>query len=103
MDGGGYWPGPSPDINSKMTKDVAVKAVEKGFSQGPLWKYCSAFGAYHCPGDMRHKLRKPGAHWAYDSYSKAGCRWTPQAGQRNPKSETRNPKQIPNSKQKKRR
>ncbi|MDB6064074.1 MAG: hypothetical protein JWR26_282, partial [Pedosphaera sp.] len=29
-----------------------------------------AFGAYHCPGDMRSR-RKPGDKWAYDSYSKA--------------------------------
>ncbi len=68
---GGYWPGPSPDISSSMTKDKAVQAVQKGFSMGPLWKYCSAFGAYHCPGDLRFKLRTPGSHWAYDSYSKA--------------------------------
>jgi len=68
---GGYWPGPSPDISSTMTKEKAVQAVQKGFSMGPLWKYCSAFEAYHCPGDLRFKLRKPGSHWAYDSYSKA--------------------------------
>ncbi len=68
---GGYWPGPSPDISSTMTKDKAVQAVQKGFSMGPLWKYCSAFEAYHCPGDLRFKLRTPGSHWAYDSYSKA--------------------------------
>ena len=68
---GGYWPGPSPDINSKMTKEAAIKAVEKGFSMGPLWKYDSAAGSYHCPGDLRSKYRKPGSHWAYDSYSKA--------------------------------
>jgi len=68
---GGYWPGPSPDISSGMTKDKAVQAVQKGFSMGPLWKYCSAFEAFHCPGDLRFKLRKPGSHWAYDSYSKA--------------------------------
>src|SRR5204862_6154651 len=24
-----------------------------------------------CPGDLRFKFRKPGLHWAYDSYSKA--------------------------------
>ena len=23
------------------------------------------------PGDLPSKLRKPGSHWAYDSYSKA--------------------------------
>jgi prepilin-type N-terminal cleavage/methylation domain-containing protein/prepilin-type processing-associated H-X9-DG protein len=69
--GGGYWPGPSPDISASMTKETAVQAVKKGFSVGPFWKYCSAFEAYHCPGDLRYKLRKPGSHWAYDSYSKA--------------------------------
>ena len=69
--GGGYWPGPSPDISSAMTRDKAVQAVQKGFSTGPFWRYCSAFEAYHCPGDLRFKLRKPGSHWAYDSYSKA--------------------------------
>ncbi len=68
---GGYWPGPSPDITGAMKKDRAIEAVQKGFSMGPLWKYCSAFGAYHCPGDLRFKLRRPGSHWAYDSYSKA--------------------------------
>ena len=68
---GGYWPGPSPDISSGMSLDRATQAVQKGLSMGPLWSYCFAFGAYHCPGDLRFKLRKPGAHWAYDSYSKA--------------------------------
>ncbi|MBI2928708.1 MAG: prepilin-type N-terminal cleavage/methylation domain-containing protein [Verrucomicrobia bacterium] len=67
---GGYWPGPSPGIGASMNKERAVQAVQKGFSMGPLWKYCSAFGAYHCPGDLRYKLRRPGSHWAYDSYSK---------------------------------
>ncbi len=68
---GGYWPGPSPDISSSMSVEAATLAVQKGFKMGPLWQYCSAFGAYHCPGDRRFKLRRPGAHWAYDSYSKA--------------------------------
>lgn len=71
MGGGGYWPGPSPDITTRMTIDDAKKAVQKGFSLGPLWNFCSAFEAYHCPGDLRFKYRKPGSHWAYDSYSKA--------------------------------
>ena len=70
MYGGGYWPGPSPLIAPGMTVDQAVAAVQKGLSQGPLWAYCKTFGAYHCPADMRFKLRTPGAHWAYDSYSK---------------------------------
>ena len=68
--GGGYWPGPSPSISSAMSRDQAVQAVQKGMSKGPLWSYCPNFGAYHCPADKRFQLRKPGAHWAYDSYSK---------------------------------
>ncbi|MBI3851866.1 MAG: prepilin-type N-terminal cleavage/methylation domain-containing protein [Verrucomicrobia bacterium] len=68
---GGYWPGPSPDITAGMTVETATLAVQKGFSMGPLWSYCSSFGVYHCPGDLRYRLRRPGAHWAYDSYSKA--------------------------------
>ncbi len=48
---GGYWPGPSPDITSGMVEDKAVQAVQKGLTMGPLWPYCSSFGAYHCPGD----------------------------------------------------
>src|SRR5438552_547774 len=51
MAGGGYWPGPSPDISAKMSISVAVKAFEKGFSEGPLWKYWPSFGSYHRPRD----------------------------------------------------
>jgi len=68
---GGYWPGPSPDISTGIAEQTAKLRVEKGLSMGPLWYYCSSFGAYHCPGDLRYKFRKPGLHWAYDSYSKA--------------------------------
>ena len=71
MSGGGYWAGPIPDISASMSLDKAKKAVEAGLLRGPLWKYCSVFESYHCPGDLRFKLRKPGKHWAYDSYSKA--------------------------------
>ncbi len=70
MSGGGYWVGPTPAIAAGITLDEALKRVEKGLTNGPLWKYCSAFGAYHCPGDLRSK-RKPGQGWAYDSYSKS--------------------------------
>ncbi len=68
---GGYWPRPSPDIAVGMTEEKAIQAVQKGLSMGPLWPYCKAAGAYHCPGDLRFKRRQPGKHWAYDSYSKA--------------------------------
>lgn len=77
MYGGGYWPGPStptgtplPTISPGITVDAAIQLVQKGLSLGPLWKYCAGYQSYHCPGDMRFRQRKPGAHWAYDSYSK---------------------------------
>jgi len=70
MLGGGYWYGPIPDIAGGMSVPQAEAAVKAGLAKGPLWKYCPAFGAYHCPGDMRSR-RPPGNTWAYDSYSKA--------------------------------
>ena len=70
MYAGGYWPRPSPDITLGMTVDQAIATVQKAMSQGPLWPYCKTFGSYHCPADKRFKLRRPGEHWAYDSYSK---------------------------------
>ena len=77
MFGGGYWPGPATasgsilsTIQPGITVDAAVQLVQKGLSLGPLWKYCAGYQSYHCPGDLRFKQRKPGAHWAYDSYSK---------------------------------
>lgn len=80
LPGGGYWGGPSPDIASGISLAVALQRVQKGLTNSPLWEYCGAFGAYHCPGDLRAR-RKPGAGWAYDSYSKAnglnGGSWEP--------------------------
>jgi len=80
MYGGGYWPGVIPDISTAMTVDQAVNAVQTNMARGPIWAYCRNFGVYHCPGDLRFKNRKPGAHWAYDSYSKVdgmnGDYWT---------------------------
>jgi len=70
MYGGGYWPGPTPNITAGMSVEMAVRAVQTGLSRGPLWSHCPNFGAYHCPADLRYKKRAPGAHWAYDSYSK---------------------------------
>ena len=71
MSGGGYWAGPTPAIAGGISVAEALKRVEKGLTNGPLWKYCPAFGAYHCPGDLRTRNRKPGQGWAYDSYSKS--------------------------------
>jgi prepilin-type N-terminal cleavage/methylation domain-containing protein len=70
LTGGGYWAGPTPDLTSGITTTEAMNRVRKGMTNGPLWKYCSAFAAYHCPGDDRTR-RKPGNGWGYDSYSKA--------------------------------
>ena len=74
--GGGYWKSPLRngafvDFTTTMTMADAQKYVEAGLEAGPLFKYVSAFGSYHCPGDLRTKRLKPGKGWAYDSYSKA--------------------------------
>jgi prepilin-type N-terminal cleavage/methylation domain-containing protein/prepilin-type processing-associated H-X9-DG protein len=74
MIGGGYWGGPTPGIRPGMTEQQAIDSVARGFSYGPLWKYCNNAGAYHCPGDLRFRRQHPGilgSTWAYDSYSKA--------------------------------
>ncbi len=74
---GGYWPGPHndngvyQDITGGMTSSTAQRYVENGFKKGALYRYVSATGAYHCPGDMRSQRLKPGSGYAYDSYSKA--------------------------------
>jgi prepilin-type N-terminal cleavage/methylation domain-containing protein len=70
LTGGGYWAGPTPDFASGISITEAMTRVARGLTNGPLWKYCSAMGAYHCPGDLRSKL-KPGKGWAWDGYSKA--------------------------------
>ncbi len=71
MYAGGYWPEPSPAIAAGITIEEAKARVKRSLGRGVLWKYVSAFEAYHCPGDLRFKRQKPGAKWAYDSYSKA--------------------------------
>jgi len=70
LSGGGYWPAPNPDPGQSMPVQRALDAVHLALRQGPLFRYASAIGSYHCPGDLRTK-RKPGQGWAYDSYSKA--------------------------------
>ncbi|MHB1308417.1 MAG: prepilin-type N-terminal cleavage/methylation domain-containing protein [Limisphaerales bacterium] len=74
--GGGYWKGPLrngvfADLTTTITITEAQQRVEDGLEAGPLFKYASASGSYHCPGDLRTKRLKPGRGWAYDSYSKA--------------------------------
>jgi len=71
LPGGGYWLSPQPAISLGIPESKALDAVFKGLTNSPLFKYCSSFYSYHCPGDMRTKFRKPGKGWAFDSYSKA--------------------------------
>jgi prepilin-type N-terminal cleavage/methylation domain-containing protein len=68
--GGGFWLSPQPAITTSTTIDAATKNVLSGLKLSPLYKYCGNAEAYHCPGDTRTKLLKPGLGWAYDSYSK---------------------------------
>jgi prepilin-type N-terminal cleavage/methylation domain-containing protein/prepilin-type processing-associated H-X9-DG protein len=74
---GGFWPGPysdagqPKDVSAGMSVAEAQRNVENGIRKGALFKYVSATGAYHCPGDLRTKRLRPGSGWAYDSYSKA--------------------------------
>jgi prepilin-type N-terminal cleavage/methylation domain-containing protein/prepilin-type processing-associated H-X9-DG protein len=82
MYGGGYWPGPQVTISASMTVAQAIQSVQDGLKKGSMWAYCQNVAAYHCPADQRFKLRKPGSHWAYDSYSKVdgmnGGFWSPE-------------------------
>jgi prepilin-type N-terminal cleavage/methylation domain-containing protein/prepilin-type processing-associated H-X9-DG protein len=74
---GGYWPGPQPALGANMPLDKAMAAVQKGFTNAPIWKYISVLASYHCPGDTRTRTRirggKTAVGWAYDSYSKSEC------------------------------
>ena len=60
-----------PDIAAGIKIDEAFRRVYNGLSNSPLTKYAAAYNSYHCPGDLRTKTRRPGAGWAFDSYSKA--------------------------------
>ncbi|MCX6925369.1 MAG: prepilin-type N-terminal cleavage/methylation domain-containing protein, partial [Verrucomicrobia bacterium] len=77
--GGGYWKGPAVDITPGMSDATALGLIKAGLQVSPLWNYCQAAGAHHCPGDLRTKQLQPGYGWAYDSYSKAdtinGAQW----------------------------
>jgi prepilin-type N-terminal cleavage/methylation domain-containing protein len=74
---GGFWPGPHTDagvyrdLDASMTADTAQRHVENGLKKGALFRYVSAAGSYHCPGDSRTRRLRPGRGYAYDSYSKA--------------------------------
>jgi prepilin-type N-terminal cleavage/methylation domain-containing protein/prepilin-type processing-associated H-X9-DG protein len=71
MVGGGYWAGPTPEFTAGTTVAEAMRRVRVGLTNGPLFKYIASENSYHCPGDLRTKLLKPGRGWAFDSYSKA--------------------------------
>jgi prepilin-type N-terminal cleavage/methylation domain-containing protein len=63
---GGFW----PDCNPSGTTTAAEQLVKDTLKKGPLWPYAGNPGVYHCIGDLRWKKLKPGAGWAYVSYSK---------------------------------
>jgi len=75
--GGGFWPGPHTDtgnyidITAGMNTATAQRYVENGIRRGAMYPYVKATGAFHCPGDLRTKMLRPGFGYAYDSYSKA--------------------------------
>ncbi len=69
--GGGFWPGPVPEIVVTMTREAAFEAVRDGFAKGPLWPFVQEASVIHCPADPRSSALRPGRGWGYDSYSKA--------------------------------
>lgn len=74
---GGYWPGPHndngtyQDLTTAMTVATAQRYVENGIRKGALFRYLGSPASYHCPGDLRTRMLRPGRGYAYDSYSKA--------------------------------
>ena len=69
QNGGGFW-GPPPSIPANP--EQALNAIQNCLrTNNPLFQYAPNVAAFHCPGDERTKLR-PGAGWAYDSYSRTG-------------------------------
>ena len=77
--GGGYWPGAmdpmgvvsGPPANFVgLTPAQCLDYVQRGLSNGPLFRYVPSLPAFHCPGDKR-TTKTPGSGWGWDSYSKA--------------------------------
>ena len=74
---GGFWPGwrrpngAPANVTTGTTRQQAEQFVKNGVRFGPLFNYVPNAGSYHCPGDLRYKRLRPGAGWAYVSYSKA--------------------------------
>ncbi len=70
--GGGYWGAPAWPFGAGLTADQALKNIQDRLrTNNPLFQSAPNVGNFHCPGDVRFKL-KPGGGWAYDSYSKTG-------------------------------
>ncbi|MCX6928481.1 MAG: prepilin-type N-terminal cleavage/methylation domain-containing protein [Verrucomicrobia bacterium] len=64
---GGFFPDYTPGGTVAQSEQLVRDTLKKG----PLWPYAANAGVYHCIGDLRWKKLKPGAGWAYVSYSKA--------------------------------
>lgn len=77
--GGGFWPDAAPVSVAANDPQRQLKTVKERISKGPLFPYCSAIDAYHCPGDNRLGKKVGSKGWGFDSYSKAngmnGANW----------------------------
>jgi prepilin-type N-terminal cleavage/methylation domain-containing protein len=71
MTGGGFWPWGATVRVTETGLEKPLAEVKAKIRLGPLYKYNPNAEAYHCPGDMRTKLRPGTTGWAFDSYSKA--------------------------------
>jgi prepilin-type N-terminal cleavage/methylation domain-containing protein len=68
--GGGFWRPPNSPFGAGLLENQALAIIQGSLrTNNPLFQYAPSVGTYHCPGDVRYKLR-PGGGWAYDSYSK---------------------------------
>lgn len=68
--GGGFWGAPAAPFGAGLTANQALAIIQSRLrTNNALYAYAPNPAAFHCPGDERIKLR-PGAGWAYDSYSR---------------------------------
>ena len=71
--GGGWYDPPNfagvaPD-RTDLAEGIVVAQIQKSL----LFPYAKHAAVFHCPGDLRYKLRMVGSGWAYESYSKSDC------------------------------